>query len=41
MLFTGDRDMWAAVGKVVHLLAATIVLNSVKLVISEVAIGGG
>ena len=40
-LFTGDRDMQAAVGKVAHLLAATMVLNSVQPVISGVAIGGG
>ena len=41
VLFTGDRDMQAAVGKVAHLLAATMVLNSVQPVISGVAIGGG
>ena len=41
MLFTGDRDMQAAVGKVAHLLAATMVLNSVQPLISGVAIGGG
>ncbi|CAL4967707.1 unnamed protein product [Urochloa decumbens] len=40
-LFTGDREMRAAVGKVAHLLAATMVLNSVQPVISGVAIGGG
>ena len=41
VLFTGDRDMQAAVGKVAHLLAATMVLNSVQPVISGVNIGGG
>jgi MATE family multidrug resistance protein len=41
VLFTVDRDMQAAVGKVAHLLAATMVLNSVQPVISGVAIGGG
>ena len=41
VLFTGDRDMQAAMGKVAHLLAATMVLNSVQPVIFEVAIGGG
>jgi MATE family multidrug resistance protein len=40
-LFTGDREMQAAVGKVACLLAATMVLNSVQPVISGVAIGGG
>ncbi|RCV08982.1 hypothetical protein SETIT_1G370600v2 [Setaria italica] len=40
-LFTGDREMQAAVGKVAYLLAATMVLNSVQPVISGVAIGGG
>ena len=34
VLFTGNRDMQAAVGKVAHLLAATMVLNSVQPVIS-------
>jgi len=41
VLFTGDRAMQAAVGKVAYLLAATMVLNSVQPVISGVAIGGG
>ena len=41
VLFAGDRDMQAAVGKVAHLLAATMVLNSVQPVIFGVAIGGG
>ncbi|CAL4886061.1 unnamed protein product [Urochloa decumbens] len=40
-LFTADGEMRAAVGKVAHLLAATMVLNSVQPVISGVAIGGG
>ena len=40
-LFTGDRGMQAAVGKVAYLLAVTMVLNSVQPVISGVAIGGG
>ncbi|RLN08412.1 protein DETOXIFICATION 35-like isoform X1 [Panicum miliaceum] len=41
VLFTGDRAMQAAVGKVAYLLAVTTVLNSVQPVISGVAIGGG
>uniref|UniRef100_A0ACD5ZGD7 Uncharacterized protein n=1 Tax=Avena sativa TaxID=4498 RepID=A0ACD5ZGD7_AVESA len=41
VLFTADRDMQAAVGKVAYLLAVTMVLNSVQPVISGVAIGGG
>ncbi|KAF7092170.1 hypothetical protein CFC21_094675 [Triticum aestivum] len=40
-LFTGDRAMQAAVGRVAYLLAVTMVLNSVQPVISGVAIGGG
>ncbi|KAF8691776.1 hypothetical protein HU200_040172 [Digitaria exilis] len=40
-VFTGDREMQAAVGKVAYLLAATMLLNSVQPVISGVAIGGG
>ena len=40
-LFTGDRGMQAAVGKVAYLLAVTMVLNSVQPVISGVAVGGG
>jgi len=31
VLFTGDRDMQAAVGKVAHLLAATMVLSGVAI----------
>ncbi|KAM0931628.1 hypothetical protein ACQ4PT_000232 [Festuca glaucescens] len=41
VLFTADRGMQAAVGKVAYLLAVTMVLNSVQPVISGVAIGGG
>lgn len=41
VLFTADRDMQAAVGKVAYLLAVTVVLNSAQPVISGVAIGGG
>ncbi|KAL6635377.1 hypothetical protein ACP70R_028048 [Stipagrostis hirtigluma subsp. patula] len=41
VVFTGDREMQAAVGKVAYLLAVTMVLNSVQPVISGVAIGGG
>ena len=41
VLFAGDRDMQTAAGKVAHMLAATMVLNSVQPMISGVAIGGG
>ncbi|CAD6268991.1 unnamed protein product [Miscanthus lutarioriparius] len=41
VLFTGDRDMQAAMGKVAHLLVATMVLNIMQPLISGVAIGGG
>ena len=41
VLFTGDRNMQAAVGKVAHLLATTMVLNSVQPVMERSAARDG
>ncbi|KAM1407333.1 hypothetical protein ACFX2F_001935 [Malus domestica] len=41
VLFTSDQKLQQAVAKLAYLLGITMVLNSVQLVISGVAIGGG
>ena len=41
VIFTGDRHLQKAVANIAHLLAVTMVLNSIQPVISGVAVGGG
>ncbi|CAD6253917.1 unnamed protein product [Miscanthus lutarioriparius] len=40
-IFTGDRHLQKAMSSIAYLLAVTMVLNSVQLVISGIAVGGG
>ncbi|XP_020578569.1 protein DETOXIFICATION 35-like [Phalaenopsis equestris] len=41
VIFTSDEELQRAVSKIAHLLALTMVLNSIQPVISGVAVGGG
>ncbi|KAI0510037.1 hypothetical protein KFK09_010637 [Dendrobium nobile] len=41
VLFTNDEELQHAVSKIAHLLAITMILNSIQPVISGVAVGGG
>ncbi|XP_072968325.1 protein DETOXIFICATION 35-like [Typha angustifolia] len=41
IIFTSDKELQKAVANLAHLLAVTMVLNSIQPVISGVAVGGG